>query len=227
MNSRKRNLTTKPEFNTYPILTDAKKGLAADTDILRNIEAQFNYAEDTKSKAFFYRLDLRYPDGASVPNDNKHFSNFTSRYMKTLSRQSLKPQYFAVLENSMKHNGSHYHMGVLLDGQKTRNCYGHLATAERLWEHELGLPTKEGGYGLVHHCDKDKDGERMVNGVMLDPNSDRYDDNLDMCFRRASYLAKENTKGSPKGTRESFASRLPPEYRPAKPKKSKSNDDGD
>lgn len=223
-----RNLTTKPTYHSYPVLTDAKRGLAIDTDIMSNIEAQFNYAEDTKSKVFFYRLDLRYPDGASVPNDNNHFKHFASAYKKNLSRQGLRPQYFAVREQSRKDQGRcHYHMGVILDGQKTRNCYGHLDTAERLWAHELGLPPKEGGYGLVHHCDKDKDGERMVNGVMLDPNDYNYEDKKDTCVRRSSYLAKENTKGSPKGVREYFASQLPKEYRPVKPKKSKSNDDGD
>ena len=223
MNSRKRNLTTKPEFNTYPILTDAKKGLAVDEDILRRIEAQFNYAEDTKSKVLFFRMDLRYPDGASVPADNRHFSRFTSAYMKNLSRQGLRPQDFAVREQSRKDQGRcHYHMGIILDGQKTRNCYGHLATAERLWAHELGLPPKAGGYGLVHHCDKDKKtGERMANGVLLDPNSDNYDNKQAMCIRRASYLAKANTKSTPKGVREYFASQLPKEYRPAKPRKSK------
>lgn len=61
----------------------------------------------------------------------------------------------------------------------------------------------------------------MVNGVMLDPNSYNYEDRKDMCFRRASYLAKENQKDSPAGVREYFASRLPKEYRQAKPGKSK------
>ena len=220
----KRSLTTKPTFHSYPVLANETKGLAVDEDILRRIEAQFDYAEDAKSKALFYRLDLRYPDGAEVPADNAHFRRFASTYMKNLARQGLKPQYFAVREQSKRHNGCHYHMGVLVDGQKTRNCYGHLATAERLWEHELGLPPKEGGYGLVNRCDKDKKtGERMLNGMMLDPNRDNYEDLKDTCFRRSSYLAKENTKGTPKGVREYFASRLPKEYLPAKPKKSKAN----
>ena len=223
MNSRKRNLTTTPIFHSYPVLTDAKRGLAIDTDILRRIEAQFNYAEDTKSKVFFYRLDLRYPEGMAAPADNRLFSQFTSAYMKNLSRQGLRPQYFAVREQSRKDQGRcHYHMGVILDGQKTRNCYGHLDTAERLWSSALSLPPQDGGYGLVHRCDKDKKtGERMVNGVMLDPNSYNYEDRKDMCVRRASYLAKENQKDSPAGVREYFASRLPPAYRPAKLGKSK------
>jgi len=219
----KRNLITKPTYHSYPVLANETKGLAVDEDILRRIEGQFDYAEATKSKALYFRLDLRYPDGAEVPADNAHFSHFASAYMKNLSRQGLKPQYFAVREQSKRHNGCHYHMGIILDGQKTRNPYGHLDIAERLWEHVLELPPREGGYGLVNRCDKDKDGERMLNGMMLDPNRDNYEDLKDTCFRRSSYLAKENTKGTPKGVREYFASRLPKEYLPAKPKKSKAN----
>ena len=46
-------------------------------------------------------------------------------------------------------------MGVILDGQKTRNAYNHLHKAELLWEHELGV-TQDGKQGLVNFCDKDK-----------------------------------------------------------------------
>lgn len=230
MKTRKRNLTTKPTYHSYPILTDAKKGLATDTDILRNIEAQFRYAERTKSKAYFMRFDLHFPqEGMAVSPDNRHFSTFMSRFMKTLSRQSLKPQYCAVREQSRREEGRHhYHVVMFLDGQKTQSTHNHLAAAERLWENELSLPPKEGGYGLVDHCNSlRKEDGLMPNGIRLDRNSYSDGDRRDWCFRWASYLAKENTKGSPDGCREYFASQLPPEYRPAKPKKSKSNDDGD
>ena len=224
MNSRKRNLTTKPTYHAYPILTDEKKGLAADTDILSNIEAQFRYAERTKSKAYFMRFDLHFPqEGIAVPPDNRHFSTFMSRFMKTLSRQDLMPQYFAVREQSRREEGRHhYHVMMFLDGQKTQSTHNHLATAERLWANALGLPPQDGGYGLVDHCNslRREDG-LMPNGIRLDRNSYSAGDRRDWCFRWASYLAKVNQKNTPKGQREYFASRLPKEYRPAQPGKSK------
>ena len=209
----KRNLTTAPEYNGSTILTNKEKGQAADTRILDRIDAQFNYAENSKSKTFFFRFDLHFPQEMQAPQDNEHFKHFISPFMKNLSRKGLEPLYFAVREQRRSEN-QHYHVGVLLDGQKTRNSYGHIKTAERLWEHELGLEAN-GTHGLVNYCDKDKNtGERMINGMMIDATKPNYENIRESCFRRASYLAKVNQKKmTPKGQREYFASKLPEEYR--------------
>ena len=211
----KRTLTTAPEYNGSTILTNKEKGQAADTRILDRINAQFNYAEDSKSKTLFFRFDLHFPKDMKVPSDNEHFKHFISPFMKNLSRKGLEPQYFAVREQRRTEH-QHYHVGVLLDGQKTRNPYQHLQLANRLWANELGIMTDNpSALGLVNHCDKDKKtGERMINGMMIDATKDNYEYIRDSCFRRASYLAKESQKQmTPKGQREYFASRLPKEYR--------------
>jgi len=215
---KRRNLTTEPTFHGYPILTDKRHGLAADTRMLREIERQFDYAEDTKSKAFFFRFDLRFPsDMENVPGDNGHFRRFASAYQKNLSRRGLSPQYVATREQATTDAHQHYHMLVMVDGQKIQNEYGLLKTAERLWENEVGLEA-DGRHGLVFFCNRDKKtGELMHNGMMIDRNSHDCSIVKDRCFQRASYLAKENTKNTPQGQREFFASRLPAEYRPVKP----------
>ena len=154
------------------------------------------------------RYDIRFPEGYDHA-DNGIFSEFQSKFMKNLSRKGLKPQYVAVREQS-KEKHQHYHVALILDGQKTQSIHNHIKTAERLWDLTLGLPEKENGYGLIDDCTTSRSGEKQVNGVML-----RYDDpwrpdKKDDCFRRASYLAKTNTKGSsPKGQRELFSSRIP------------------
>ena len=211
--NRKRNTTTSSTFQGYPILTDAEKELAIDTDIMQKIVKQFDFAEYDKSKVFFFRFDLHFPQEMQVPQDNEHFKHFISPFMKNMSRKGLEPQYFAVREQRKSEN-QHYHVGVLLDGQKTRNCYGHIKTAERLWEHELGLEA-DGTHGLVNYCDKDKKtGERMLNGMIIDPTKENYELVKDKCVERASYLAKVNQKNmTPKGQREYFASKLPEEYK--------------
>ena len=208
----KRNTTTDSTFQGYPILTDAERGLAIDTDIMQKILDQFDYAEQNKSKELFYRFDLHFTQGMQVPPDNEHFKHFISAHQKYLSRQGLSPQYFAVREQG-ESGHPHYHVMMLLDGQKTQNCYGHIKTAERQWEHELGLEA-DGTHGLVNYCDKDRQtGKRGANGMMIDPTKDNYEDVKDECFKRASYLAKVNQQNAPKGVREVFASRLPKEFR--------------
>ena len=73
----------------------------------------------------------------------------------------------------------------------------------------LGLPERENGYGLVDDCTTSRTGERQINGVMLRTDAPEMKAKKEDCFRRASYLAKTNTKGNaPKWQREVFSSRL-------------------
>ena len=84
--------------------------------------------------------------------------------------------------------------------------------AERLWDSVLGLPERENGYGLIDDCTTSRTGERQINGVMLRPDDPERERKKEDCFRRASYLAKTNTKGhAPKWQREMIASRIPKE----------------
>ena len=129
--------------------------------------------------------------------------------MKNLSRQGLKPQYIAVREQSREKH-QHYHVALLLDGQKTQSIHNHIKTAERLWDSALGLEPRENGYGLVDDCTTSRTGDKQVNGVMLRPDDPDMEEKKDDCFRRASYLAKTSTKGNPpKYQREMFSSRIP------------------
>ena len=74
----------------------------------------------------------------------------------------------------------------------------------------MGLPDRENGYGLIDDCTKSRSGAKQINGVMLRKDDPEYASKKDDCFRRASYLAKVNTKGNtPKGQRELFSSRIP------------------
>ena len=210
MKTENKNITTAKTFNDYPIMTDQDTGLSCDIKILTEIERQFQHAEDTKSKIFFMRYDIRFPEGFNHA-DNSAFREFQSKFMKNLSRKGLKPQYVAVREQSTEKH-QHYHVALLLDGQKTQSIHNHIATAERLWDSTLGLPARENGYGLIDDCTTGREGEKQVNGVMLRPDDPEMEVKKDECFKRASYLAKTSTKGyAPKGQRELFSSRIPQE----------------
>jgi len=202
--------TTESTYNNHTIMTNKERGLACDIKILDEIERQFQHAEATKSKIYFQRMDLRLPEGHEHTN-NDLFREFQSKFIKNRSRKGLKPQYVAVREQSREKH-QHYHIALWLDGQKTQNIHDHIATAERLWNKTLGLPERPNGYGLVDDCTKNRAGQKQVNGVMLRKDDPNYESKKDNCFRRASYLAKVNTKGNaPKGQRELFSSRIPKE----------------
>ena len=189
-------------------MTDKERGLACDVKILNEIERQFQYAEESKSKSYFMRFDAKLPK-CCTHTDNELFRKFQSAFMKNRSRHGLKPQYVAVREQSREKH-QHYHIALWLDGQKTRSIHDHIKTAERLWDRTLGLPERENGYGLIDDCTVSRSGSPQVNGVMLRRDDPSYAAKKDDCFRRASYLAKTNTKGkAPKGQRELFSSRIP------------------
>ena len=171
--------------------------------ILNEIERQFDYAEETKSKVFFMRYDIRFPEGYSHA-DNEIFREFQANFMKNLSRQGLKPQYIAVREQSREKH-QHYHVALLLDGQKTQSIHNHIQTAERLWDSTLGVPARENGYGLIDDCTKSRSGAKQINGVMLRRDDPEYEKKKDDCFRRASYLAKSIPKAIPQKVRESYS----------------------
>lgn len=200
--------TTDSTFNNYPIMTDKNKKLSCDTYILKEIEKQFDYAEATKSKIFFMRYDVRIPENMYI-KDNKTFRDFQANFMKNLSRKGLKPQYIAVREQSREKH-QHYHVALLLDGQKTQSIHNHIQTAERLWNSALQLPERAKGYGLIDDCSQSRTGEKQINGVMLRKDDPEMQTKKEDCFRRASYLAKCNTKGNaPKYQREVFTSKIP------------------
>ena len=207
MKPERKYITTETTFNHHPIMTDRETGLECNTKILNEIDRQFEQAEKTKSKIFFMRYDIRFPEGYRKA-DNGIFREFQSKFIKNLSRKGLHPQYVAVREQS-KEKHQHYHVALLLDGQKTQNIHNHIETAERLWDSTLGLPERVNGYGLIDDCTTNRNGEKQVNGVMLRPDDPEREQKKDECFRRASYLAKTNTKGYvPKGQRELFSSRI-------------------
>ncbi len=202
---KRRSTTTDSTYNGYPIMTDKDKGYKADRKILEKIEEQFQYAEDTKSKILYMRLDVRFPLGMTIPESNEHFSRFNANFMKELNRKGLKPQYIAVREQSREKH-QHYHEILFLDGQKTQSIHNHIRTAERIWRNELGL---EDGNGLINDCTISRSGERQENGVMLRKDDPDYKQKKLDCFRRSSYLAKVNTKNNtPDGNRELFSSRI-------------------
>ena len=206
-----KNETTESTYHGYPIMTDEDRGLSCDTRILDEIEKQFDYADETKNKTFFMRYDVRIPDGVFL-EDNKTFRDFQANFIKNLSRKGLKPQYVAVREQSREKH-QHYHVALLLDGQKTNSIHNHIQTAERLWESALGLPVRENGYGLIDDCTTSRTGEKQANGVMLRPDDPAVAQKKADCFLRASYLAKTNTKGhAPKYQREVFSSRIPKQF---------------
>lgn len=204
---KQRKLTFEKTFHDHPIKTDIVKGFACDERILSAIERTMDSSLEQSSKSLVVRYDVRFPHGTTVdPDSNETFKSFQSDFCKHLSRKGLKPKYVAVRECDTSPN-PHYHVALMLDGQKTQNPIGHLKKAEATLARKLGMDTTR-NYGLIHSCETSS--STTPYSVMVKRNeTETYND----VFNSLSYLAKVATKPA-SNVRELFVSKRPQNQNP-------------
>ena len=194
-----------PCFQTYPIQANPDLNQGCLTAILDRLLHLMNTMTEDHCKVLFIRFDIRFPNNYFPPSDNSIFQRFFENFIRHLQRQVLDPHYLWVREQS-KEKHQHYHVVLLLDGNKTQSIYGHLNLAESLWAKSLGLPDAS---GLICYCTESRDGIAQHNGLMMRRGSPDFPLVFNTCFEWASYLAKINTKGNaPNGVREWGSSQL-------------------
>ena len=211
---RSERITYEKQYQGHPIMTDSTKKQGCKEAILQKIDQIMTDMSNRHSKVLFMRYDVRFPQDYEHTNDNELFSQFQETFIKNRKRKGYDPAYIAVREGSREKH-QHYHVALMLDGHKTQSIHDHIQTAERLWEKILNLPPKNDDagrttcYGLIDDCMRNRQGQPQENGVMLRKDDPDYDSKYDQCFRRCSYLAKVNQKGSAsKHQREVFSSRI-------------------
>lgn len=145
----------------------------------------------TFSKTMVVRFDVTYPKGLVAVEDNSDISALMKLLIQQCSRNGVSPAYFWVREQSLRSDNQHYHCMLLLDGNKTRRYYPYIESAEKMWGRILNVDPK----GLIHYCDRDPDGNRQANGIILRSDDPNYESKIDTVVRQAMYLAKDHTKG--------------------------------
>ena len=145
----------------------------------------------TFSKTMVVRFDVTYPKNFMAVEDNSDMSTLMKLLIQQCSRNGVSPVYFWVREQSLRSKNQHYHCMLLLDGNKTCRYYPYIKSAEEMWGRILDVDPK----GLIHYCDRDPDGNRQANGIILRSDDPNYEDKIDTVVRQAMYLAKDHTKG--------------------------------
>lgn len=143
------------------------------------------------SKTMVIRFDVTYPKGFNAVEDNRDISALMKLLIQQCSRKGVSPAYFWVREQSLRSNNQHYHCMLLLDGNKTYRYYPYIESAEKMWGRILNVDSK----GLIHYCNRDADGNRQANGIILRSDDPNYEGKIDTVVRQAMYLAKDHTKG--------------------------------
>ena len=146
---------------------------------------------NTFSKTMIVRFDVTYPKSFIAVENNSDMSELMKLLIQQCSRNGVSPAYFWVREQSLRSNNQHYHCMLLLDGNKTCRYYPYIELAEEIWGRILGVNPK----GLIHYCDRDPDGNRQANGIILRSDDPNYEDKIAIVVRQAMYMAKVHSKG--------------------------------
>lgn len=168
----------------------------------------FLYYCNKHSKCYVLRFDFHFPQHIDKqplteeqrelyadPSKRKEMRmNTLSYFIKKLKRKKLDPQYLCACERSQDASYEHYHLLLLLDGNKTNNVWGHLDELTKIWSANLELSTEENG-GLVQKSKIRKNGS-TYNGFLLNRRSVDFLSNLLEVLNFSKYLLKPEGKES-------------------------------
>lgn len=163
-------------------------------EIHRSIYNLFDEAIRRHNKIFFIRFDLTFNANIDYPSENQLISRFMEALTLHCKRRELDPLYLWVREQARSSN-HHYHVLLLLNGNKIQNPYGIFNKATELW----GMCLNTDAAGLVHYG----------TDIMIRRNGNDFDHTYNEALNLAGYLAKSYSKGeAPKGVREMGKSRF-------------------
>ena len=182
-------------------------------DYIRAIDGVIETMTERHSKVLVVRLDLRYPKDYDADNSNNDFSGTMQGVCREFSRKKYDPQYVAKREQMTSEN-QHYHVGILLDGNKKRSISAVRETVEKHWARQLDIPLEEVQQkALVYPCNKAPDGSFRSNGRMIKRGSWEQKTDEKESLKQLSYLAKVDSRDvTPSSTKKFFTSQFIKDY---------------
>ena len=165
------------------------------------------------SKVLIARLDLRFPKDHNADKSNRDFSKTMQAVCQEFSRKGYDPQYVAKREQMTSEN-QHYHVGILLDGNKKRSINAVRETVEKHWARQLDIPLEEVQQkALVYPCNKAPDGSPRESGRMIKRGSWEQKTDEKESLKQLSYLAKVDSRDvTPSSTKKFFTSQFIKDY---------------
>lgn len=176
-----------------PINKDVLGNFQLKENMEKKLTELTDYVTSKHSKTLATRIDVTYPRSHNAPADNSDMSKAMAKYVQKNKRKGVDTYYFFAREQVTSHN-PHFHLAVFQNGHKVQSGYKVKKDFEELWGSTLKIDVT----GCVHYCDKDKNGNKQPNGVMLDRAKPDYDEKCSQVKRRNRYLVKSFGKGQPK-----------------------------
>ncbi|MUM78293.1 inovirus Gp2 family protein [Pseudodesulfovibrio sp. F-1] len=182
---------TYESWNNLPIDT---RNSGCYEHILERSYRLIHYCLSKRSKILLFRIDLnarsKHNENHNILKDNKILRQFLSFYTKKQQRKNIFWKYFWVKEESSTRK-SHYHLFICVDGSKYQSAYRLQSDIFNEWIAFISRHS-DGYEGIGDRCNKYKN-EKGVSSYML-KRSEREGVEFKKCFKRVSYLAKENQK---------------------------------
>ena len=192
------NLIVTTEYKGHPVINGDygeyrynKRHLANNLELIENMTQRHN-------KVYSYRMDLRMPQGIQLDKTPKQVAcAFMNAYCKKLARQKIDSEYIMKMEKDKgvgAEGAEHFHIQMFVDGGKRKDHGKLVEEGEKLLSTQLGLPKDNNG--LIDYNNQgskkfESKGKKLKNGIMIRRNSDKFEEQLDKCFRQSTYLCKQ------------------------------------
>lgn len=182
-------------WNGLPIHTVSTSGCY--DHMLKRAYRLLHYSLYKRSKIFVVRIDFKASYGfdktIDILPDNKLFTGFIANYAKNIRRKEGFFEYYWAKEHSKKEKG-HYHTIFIYDGSKHQNSYILVHGIREKWN--MYFKKHRSRFSKAYACLCNY-GTFKINNSIADYMLKRKDaegKEFKECFKRISYLAKENQK---------------------------------
>ena len=177
------------KFYSYQINTGKNNNLGCYDKIIQKIKYVLDNMLDNHSKIMVVRFDIRFPINANIENYRELVSEFDYNLKRKLNRERIVGGHKVdaktiYVEEQNRGEHPHYHFAVIVNANAKHKYHDILRTVNGLWMDMLGSYE----LGLVDYCNK------YENGIIIDKNSDNYNESYDKVLYQLSYLAKVHSK---------------------------------
>ncbi|MEG6501847.1 MULTISPECIES: YagK/YfjJ domain-containing protein [unclassified Desulfovibrio] len=198
--------TSSNKYRGYDINTGKDNNLTCNTKTLDQIVDTVECMTKKHSKVLCTRVDIHSEQDSENIIGGKEMTRIlenTKRNINSKFKNSPnKPDLHVIwtTEKTSEENNPHYHALFLVNGHAIRNGFTIYETVNKHVKKKLNTEKD----GLVHYCESNQG-----NGIMINRNSEDFEQQKNDAVHAASYLAKTRSKEhNPKGSRVSSSSRL-------------------
>ncbi|UIA98869.1 inovirus Gp2 family protein [Desulfovibrio desulfuricans] len=197
-------ITTANTYRGYPINTGKNNNLPCSTKCLDQLIDTVEYLSENHSRVLAVRADIHSEqdseriltrrDITRVIENTKR--NINSRFKDSKNKPDIK--FIVTTEQTYPEANPHYHVMAFANGNAIQNGYSIFTELNKQVKNKLDTDND----GLVHFS-----GSNGQKGIMIDRNSDDFEQQMNNVVYAGSYLAKTKSKEhNPKGSRVSSSS---------------------